>query len=924
MGNNKYFYRGNVLYAYCRKYALDYDVVCHKISSLLRKNRKMSMDEAVKRTVESIDGHPFGMKTCLYNGVQVESYCKEHGLDYKSIRLTYMQDYIHKLEITRDKAFETIISQIEARISSVNRRKDLEDSIKNIRGFCMKRGFDYNNFRMKFIRDRKNNPEKDEIDVFESVVAFFEKKEDRADDRYKRHVYKGMPLYNYCVENGYNYDRVEYRFRKEYSKRSDLTYEEALDEIFKFFDSEKEFEKLNIRIDGMTLEEYCKKHQYSYFYVLKEFLEKYKDRYDISIKDAIKEIIESYKKVNPKNCRFTYNGLPLREHCIKSGISYQSVLAKYHREYGKNDDDIDEEGIRKCVEYFELKPAKAPDLVYKGKPLIEHCKELGVSYNSVKNRYFKLYYSREDISMDDAIDEIIRNLSNKPGRAPRYFLDGKPLIDLCKENGVNYGSLINRLVTRYKDRDDLTEEQKLIECYDYLAEKKKAKEEKLLAKGAIVVKKEAPKKEEKTNTSTKKETLSEIIEEIKERGLEKRKYASKVVYSIEGVPLIDICEYLDIDYYAVIHRYKNHHDDYKNFTLEEALKIIINDNLNHSNKKEEVKPVKIDDRGSLEKLCDEKNYSYYAIIRLIEKTKRENPTLSEEEIIENAIKKYRINKSRRYVNALFRDLKNDKIKDLSVFDSICGRLQVNFECFLDLVQLRFTWNQAIKTIWYCADDKQDNKLWLTGKKRNMVLGIRDYIKKTEDRSSVSLSNLLVIYKCDLLDTKEDILLKEKEYIESVVKRICKKYSVHLYGNKKDYFISIAKEIYTRDLDRCSIRSTKTFIDYVHSNLEKKFEIFIQWMLENEKKEKESVQTEFKPVQTEEKTILAKNEDILSELSIADIEMYKLIILNNYSFSDVAKIYYQEEDTIRQRFEYIEKRLKGTGESKTLLYVSKDN
>ena len=80
---------------------------------------------------------------------------------------------------------------------------------------------------------------------------------------------------------------------------------------------------------------------------------------------------------------------------------------------------------------------------YDGKPLKEYCKEHNICYGTIINRI-----NRRGFSLEEAINIPIRNTEkeNKENdHKNKYFYDGKPLKEYCKEHNICYGTIVIRI-----------------------------------------------------------------------------------------------------------------------------------------------------------------------------------------------------------------------------------------------------------------------------------------------------------------------------------------------------------------------------------------------------------------------------------------------------------------------------------------------
>ena len=151
--------------------------------------------------------------------------------------------------------------------------------------------------------------------------------------------------------------------------------------------------------------------------------------------------------------------------------------------------------------------------------------------------------------------------------------------------------------------------------------------------------------------------------------------------------------------------------------------------------------------------CNENGYPYLSIYRRI-KTLESNG--NEDNLVEEAIKKYEERLHIDKINSIFSSLdKNVNIED------ICKYLKINYDNVLDLIDMSFTIKQAINMIWYFSDrqDEYGNKI-ITDKKIKELFILIDDIKRNENVEELNYYDLLGIYKSALYDTRDKIVERQ--------------------------------------------------------------------------------------------------------------------------------------------------------------------
>ena len=159
-----------------------------------------------------------------------------------------------------------------------------------------------------------------------------------------------------------------------------------------------------------------------------------------------------------------------------------------------------------------------------------------------------------------------------------------------------------------------------------------------------------------------------------------------------------------------------------------------------------------------------------------------------------AIKKYENKLQIDTISKIFDKLKNSKICNINEIKDICDFLKVDFENVNDLVKMDFSYNQAINMIWYFFDRKNsDNYKIITDKKLHDIFALIDNIKQPNmNIEKIELYDLIGIYKSELYDSRNEILLKQKNYIHKTINSLCSNYAITINKNNYEDFESEIK------------------------------------------------------------------------------------------------------------------------------------
>lgn len=180
----------------------------------------------------------------------------------------------------------------------------------------------------------------------------------------------------------------------------------------------------------------------------------------------------------------------------------------------------------------------------------------------------------------------------------------------------------------------------------------------------------------------------------------------------------------------------------------------------------------LDDRPLVE-LCREKGYSYQAIVSRIRVLADKGNIQSVEERVKVAVEKYEEKIEIRKISETFRRL-NEEVLSLDEIQDICEFLKINYENVQALIEMDFTYNQAINIIWYFYDriDSQNLKS-ITDNKLEQLFALIEQVRtaKKSELENFDLCDLIGIFKCQLYDTRNEILYKQKGYIHKTIKTL---------------------------------------------------------------------------------------------------------------------------------------------------------
>ena len=306
--------------------------------------------------------------------------------------------------------------------------------------------------------------------------------------------------------------------------------------------------------------------------------------------------------------------------------------------------------------------------------------------------------------------------------------------------------------------------------------------------------------------------LQEIVNECVEAY---QKFEIKYYYS--GIPLIDFCRKMDLNYNTIIIKYLNEYKD-EDIPIDEAIEKIVDYYVENPS----VRTKYYFNNQSLSKFCDENGYPYLAIYRRI-KILEANGV--EDSLVEEAIKKYEKRLHIDRINSIFKNL--DK-KNKEEIKNICTYLKISYENVLELLDMDFTYSQAINLIWYFSDKKdEDGYLLITDTKIKALFTMVNKIKKNKEIEGMGYYDLLGIYKSGLYDSRNEIIKRQKKYVNKTIKSLCGEYNIKLTKELFDDFESEIEYYLLVVISRSNLNKEGQIIRYMDLSVKGYFRKYLK-------------------------------------------------------------------------------------------------
>jgi len=489
----KYYYEGVSVSEYCKSHGLTYTYVIRKINESLKQNPGLTNQEAVNLVISKIGNKSLNpiREYCLNNDLDYEeiskriAYFKRKGMytdlateelieaarSYKAELPNNIKYYYNGMSLV-DYCKENDISYIKIiqRIKDASKRSEtknlsLDEIIKYALEKSDKRNVKYfykgeplvdyckrHNIDVCFIRrninNLKNNKKYSSYSEEEIIQLALSRQNSVKRDRF---FYKGVSLVSYCYTHNLNASHVRSTFYEllNSGEFKNMSQEEILDKAIKKIEGQK-----RLYYKGVLLKQYCKEHGLSYEIVMYG-VNKYRKskKYKHLSMDQIIELSLDPENIKDRKNALKYKGIPLMKYCARNGLNYKKISGKVKelRKDAKYEMLSDEELIDMIVD-GKLKVAikNEEDYKYSGMPLSEYCKENDINYESVVNTInnFKDAKGYEIYS----IEEIIYfSLICKGAVFCKWHYQGRPFNVYCKENDIDYSSVLQRMYALQRD-----------------------------------------------------------------------------------------------------------------------------------------------------------------------------------------------------------------------------------------------------------------------------------------------------------------------------------------------------------------------------------------------------------------------------------------------------------------------------------------
>lgn len=200
---------------------------------------------------------------------------------------------------------------------------------------------------------------------------------------------------------------------------------------------------------GLTLRQYCLKNDLSYYSIVSFVKRKLAENSKKTIDELINEGINT---INRYGIVYYYKGIPLKDYVKEHNLNVATIRVAVLKKVANSNRSF-QEIVDECVESCDKLPRK---YYYNDMSIFTYCKKAGISYNTVIKKYLNEYQDKKDLSVTEAIKEIVDYyLLNPPNK---YFFNNQSLANFCDVNNYPYLAIYRRikiLESKDLDREDI-------------------------------------------------------------------------------------------------------------------------------------------------------------------------------------------------------------------------------------------------------------------------------------------------------------------------------------------------------------------------------------------------------------------------------------------------------------------------------------
>lgn len=333
-------------------------------------------------------------------------------------------------------------------------------------------------------------------------------------------------------------------------------------------------------------------------------------------------------------------------------------------------------------------------IYYENIPLTQYCAENNINYGTIKTKM--AYYRKKNPNLDT--DVAVKKAIESYGKQESYFVNKIPLTKYCKENNLEYATIVAR-IKKLKNEGQVTDDiiQEAIEKETKVIKKYYYNNESLFSYC--------------NNHNISYNSTTAMIRSLKnndpnladdeavEKALSKQKNA-KYKYSYNNTSLKQFCINNGICYNTILRRIHNIEKEDGSLTCDEVVKKALSSEIRTAIK------YYFNKDYTLRKHCKNSKINYYSIISRIDKLKADSPKLTNDELVQKALE-YEIKSSINYYyeNTTLKRYCEDKNISYDTIIKRIKKLKSEFPFFKnnELIEMALSY-ETKRNIKYYYDD----------------------------------------------------------------------------------------------------------------------------------------------------------------------------------------------------------------------------
>ncbi|MBR4830602.1 MAG: hypothetical protein IKZ96_02410 [Bacilli bacterium] len=622
-----------------------------------------------------------------------------------------------------------------------------------------------------------------------------------------RYYYKSIPLLEYCNLKYLDYSAIMKHIGDKSKLVNGVTRQDLLDSLLATYEL---YEELLYGDELLTL--YVVKNNRKYQTILDKIVEITKGDPNNVTDTIIDNVLFRYRLSKTK---YFYKDVDLDTVAKQNNLnifSLESDIGFQRRNFPKKEvqlivNQVVENAIKSQKKYY-----------YKNVPVKKWCETHYIDYGQLVH---DANNSKTNPSGDKAkfYHDMLSNIEKYEGLTYGNIL----FITYCIQNSITYYTAIKNFIKIKEKFPDKSDEEVIKMALDAIKNhhgiNKLFKEKK---KGDKQPKKTPKIKEVKTIKSS-----DEYVEEEKEE---------KVVYKYKGFNIKRVCYSIGLSLSRFTKKINDELSKSKTKNIDFIIETIVMEKLYS------FPELYIYNNKLLLDYCLENNIDYREVVHYI--VTNEDPELSKQEKVNQAIKKYNDRRSAYNIGRIIKYLKAKKNIDINELKQVCDITDLDFKTIMENkashIIRRYDLNDnfipekdqkmeeltdfnIVMLTWYFYDEKTEgsNRKYLSYQNLNVLLSVFEALEKNKNNKYVVASNskvtlflLIALYKSGLYRSSDFILVKAEDYISNIVDECW----------KNNWLVerSLVKQRFMEAVDSCVCSNEKEMLSYINSSVRARF------------------------------------------------------------------------------------------------------